>query len=117
MEISAIAATPPLRPGQSAQAVGHLAKVAVAQARASGADLPKNAQGIASAEVAQSKFPESFFLFLAESEPLNPIDTGQAPKGEEPMTSAETGYAGAENILGGTGTAEDDTALDLLTGA
>ena len=44
---------PPVGPGRSALSVGHLAKAAVAEARAAGIDLPRNAQGMAASRIAR----------------------------------------------------------------
>lgn len=47
--------------GKRAEAIGHQAKAAVAAAREAGAEMPKNAQGLAASAVARGMDPASLF--------------------------------------------------------
>lgn len=50
--------------GRRAEAVGQQAKAAIAAAREAGAELPKNAQGIAASGIARGADPSSIFAAL-----------------------------------------------------
>lgn len=77
------AAPAPVRPGKSGMAVGQLAKQAVADARASGMDLPSNAQGLAASQIAKGADPASIFAVQVEepvTDPVEPpVDTAETP--------------------------------------
>ena len=53
--------------GRSEEATGQQAKQAVGDARQSGADMPKNAQGIAASQIAQGADPASIFAALFDA--------------------------------------------------
>ncbi len=78
-----------------AQAVGHQAKAAVIAAREAGADLPKNAQGMAASEIAKGADPESIFAALVTQNEVPADDSveGDVPQdmaaATEPTDSAE----------------------------
>ena len=75
-------------PGKRADAVGQQAKAAVAAARETGLELPKNAQGVAASGIARGADPASIFAALvapvAEGDgvgdvggvPTTPVDGG-----------------------------------------
>ena len=69
--------------GKSAQSVGHMAKAAVAQAAAAGADLPSNAQGLAASQIARGADPASVFAaFVPQVDPAGdaePVGEGMTP--------------------------------------
>ena len=84
---------PPARPGKSGQSVGHLAKTAVAEARAAGVELPKNAQGHAASRIAGGADPASVFAASVEppvKEP--PVTPDPEPRQVDPLPG-EDGYA------------------------
>ena len=90
----------PVSPGKSAQSVGHLAKTAVADARAEGAELPRNAQGLAASQIARGADPASIFAgIIAAQMPVEPV----AP----PVDQAIDAYGAA---TGAIDDAQDDTA-------
>ena len=64
--------------GRRAEAVGQQAKAAVAAAREAGAELPKNAQGIAASGIARGADPSSIFAALVGpvGEAADTVDTG-----------------------------------------
>lgn len=121
MDSAAIQTTAAARPGKSAQSVGHQAKAAVAEAKAAGIDLPKNAQGMAASAIAQGAEPGSVFAALAVAEPTETTDTGAATPEEPPLqevpSEAEAGYAQAADVVGDAALAGADTALALLEGS
>ena len=90
--------SPPARPGKSGQSVGHLAKAAVAEARAAGVELPKNAQGHAASRIAGGADPASVFAALVEppvEEPpvtSDPVTPDPEPPQVDPLPG-EDGYA------------------------
>ena len=110
-------ATAPMKPGKAAQSVGHIAKAAVAEARAAGVDLPKNAQGMAASAIAQGAEPASVFAAqiaaLAEDDGQPLVETA-TPDATETPSEAEAGYADATSILTPPAT-DAETALQLLT--
>ncbi len=137
MDINTAAATATARPGKSGQSVGHLAKAAVAEARANGTDLPKNAQGVAASAIAGGADPASVFAAKVVTEPPEPDDTGEsiadapvdageavpdapasdAPPAEESLTQqALSGYGDAGAVVGDQSLTEMETALTLLQG-
>jgi len=69
MDVTSVGTAPITRPGKSAQAVGQIAKVAVAEAKAAGIDLPKNAQGMAASAIAKGADPSTIFAALIAPEP------------------------------------------------
>lgn len=103
-----------MKPGKASQSVGHMAKAAVADARAAGVELPGNALGKAASAIAQGADPA--LVFAAKVAALAP-DVGQ-PLVETAIsdapTEAEAGYADAASVLTPPAT-EDDIALQLLT--
>lgn len=133
--------TAPAQPGKSAQAVGQLAKAAVADAKAAGADMPKNAQGVAASAIARGADPSSDFAALVTPDPVMddsvPTDDMSAQSGEDTastpgdeatgatsasdsmaIATAEQGYAAAAEATGATLTKDDaEIALALLTEA
>ena len=116
MEISATSVSA-IRPGKSAQSVGHMAKAAVLEARAAGAELPKNAQGVAASAIARGADPASVFAALIT--PPDPVVEEPAVEdGAEPLALADedinigfadAGYGSAAAIMDGS-----ETALALL---
>ena len=66
--------------GRRAEAIGQQAKAAVAAAREAGAELPKNAQGIAASGIARGADPSSIFAALVGpvGEAGDTADTGGA---------------------------------------
>lgn len=64
-------------PGKSAMAPGQLAKVAVAEARAAGVEVPKNAQGLAASQIAKGADPAS--IFAAQIAALAPPPASDLP--------------------------------------
>ena len=93
--------------GKRAMAVGQQARAAVAEARAGGAELPRNAQGVAASAIARGADPASVFAALVTPEvppePVAPNDgpdlpgTGDTPPvGEAPgdLVADETGEPG-----------------------
>jgi len=84
-------------PGNRANSVGHQAKAAVAAAREAGADLPKNAQGLAASSIARGVEAEAIFAgLIAPEEPaFDDTDDGVAvaplgDDGEDAVANAET---------------------------
>lgn len=140
MDVTATATTPipaptpaPVTgPGKSAQSTGHLAKAAVAEVRAGGIELPKNAQGKAASAIAQGADPASVFAAVTEPAPVNPpaepptegtapsapdpAETGAAPAPDAApsIDEAETGYAEAGAAISQVSLNEAETALELL---
>ena len=117
--------------GRRGMAVGHMAKQAVEQARASGADLPRNAQGLAASQIARGADPAGIFAALVATEPVSeasadssipPVgpDTGATTEDTAPAVSSDAEsvtntYQQATDLLNaGTGTPAD-LALDLLS--
>lgn len=84
MDVSATTTMAATRPGKSAQSVGHMAKAAVAEARASGVDLPKNAQGMAASAIAKGADPASVFAALVVP-PAPDSDAPGTPVTDEPV--------------------------------
>ena len=76
MEISGSSHALTMRPGKSGQSMGHMAKAAVAEAKATGAELPKNAQGLAASAIAKGADPASIFAALVTPDPVEPSDDG-----------------------------------------
>lgn len=125
MEIAAAVSTPiqpqsaaaAARPGKSAGAPGQLAKIAVADAKAAGAALPKNAQGMAASAIAKGADPASVFAAMIPPPPEPAPELGLEPAPETAPDSAPTtpdaadAAAAQENE---TATAYQ-TALDLLS--
>lgn len=89
----------------SEQAVGQQAKAAVAQARADGVDLPKNAQGLAASGIARGAEPASVFAALYQ--PIDPVQA--APD----VASGDAADVGDPNIFDADSVA--DTADDALS--
>ena len=144
MDIAAASSVALSRPGKSAQSVGHVAKAAVAEARAAGVELPKNAQGMAASAIARGADPASVFAALLAPEPdtgtdgpdtgTDGVDTDAAapPVGDtgtpgpivddgatETPTDvavllAEEAYTTAQDILGDGTQTPAETALELL---
>ena len=77
-------------PGRSWQSVGHLAKRAVAAAEASGADLPRNARGMAASAIAKGADPAS--VFAAFVTPAD--DPATDPPSDMPVAEPPAGDAG-----------------------
>ena len=110
-----------VRPGKSAQSVGHLAKAAVAEARAAGADLPRNAQGMAASAIARGADPASVFAaMIVVPEPVvddggGVVDDATPPAVEDsPATVADAGYGAAADVLSPGPETGAETALTLL---
>jgi hypothetical protein len=117
--------TQPIRPGKSAQSVGHLAKAAVAEAKANGVDVPKNAQGVAASAIARGAEPALVFAAQIETPPVDEVpasdptapvgDTDDAPAATpEAVAEAEDGYATAAVVLTSPADSGAETALALL---
>lgn len=90
METSSVTSVAATLRGKSAQSIGHQAKQAVAEARASGIDLPKNAQGFAASSISQGVDPAS--LFAAVSAPDEAADSDAVTSGtagEQTVTESE----------------------------
>lgn len=111
-----------------AQAIGQLAKQAVAEARAGGADLPRNAQGLAASGLAKGA---GFATLVAALMPPPPVTETPLPPGAEPVPEsdpAESDAAGADvmdatvatqayrSALEAQASGGAETALDLLAG-
>lgn len=81
MDISGASTVAFTRPGKSGQAIGHIAKAAVAEAKTAGVDLPENAQGMAASAIAKGADPASIFAALVQPDPVDPPsdDTGLEP--------------------------------------
>lgn len=128
------------RPGKSGQSVGHMAKAAVAEAIAAGAELPSNAQGLAASTIAKGGDVSSVFAAFipaveppegdpAPVEPVEPTEPGpvEEPTGETPVVEEPVGEepapgetpTGSETFAGGEGpvteTTSAETALALLS--
>ena len=137
MDIAATSSVALSRPGKSAQSVGHVAKAAVAEARAAGVELPKNAQGMAASAIARGADPASVFAALLAPEPdtgtdgvdtdaaAPPVDDAGTPgpivddgATETPtdvaVLLAEDAYTTAQDILGDGTQTPAETALELL---
>ena len=70
--------------------IGHQAKAAVVAAREAGADLPKNAQGLAASGLAHGADAEALFASLIISDtPLDDAPGPDAPSGGENIASEE----------------------------
>lgn len=77
---------PPKPRGNSAMAVGQIAKQLVKDAIAAGAELPKNAQGMAASAVARGADPASVFAAqVAEDVPPDP----PTPTAEDAISAFE----------------------------
>lgn len=85
--------------GKSAMSVGHQAKAAVAEARAAGVELARNAQGFAASQIARGADAAS--VFAAQIAALTPV---------EPVTPPEGQVIDAYEL--GTGTPEETAAPD-----
>ena len=72
--------------GRRGEAVGQQAKAAVSAARDAGAELPKNAQGLAASGIARGADPASIFAALVTE--VAPADAGR-DVGGVPTTSAD----------------------------
>ncbi|WP_295312946.1 hypothetical protein [Roseobacter sp.] len=135
--------TPVPGPGKST-APGQLAKIAVAEARAAGVELPSNAQGLAASQIAKGADPSALFT-LQTTQDAASTDGTQAPgtAGETPASggtpatddgasvpagpeqaaaeTAETAMAAAlayqtsAALLAGSGDSSAQVALDLLS--
>lgn len=66
--------------GKSAMSVGHQAKAAVAEARAAGVELAKNAQGFAASQIARGADAAS--VFAAQIAALTPVEPVTPPEGQ-----------------------------------
>ncbi|MHA6262937.1 hypothetical protein ACXYMO_07030 [Arenibacterium sp. CAU 1754] len=84
--------SPPVavRPGKSAQSIGHQAKQAVAAAREAGVEAPRNAQGAAASQIAQGADPAS--VFAARIAELPPAPTDAMPSGSDAPSDLTAGY-------------------------
>ena len=116
------------RPGKAAQAVGHMAKAAVAEAKSLGVDLPKNAQGMAASAIARGAEASSVFAAIVVSEPLagsnetdfgpsNLADSGALSgtiDGAEANSETIASYSAASEVVGDGALNEAETALALL---
>ncbi len=114
--------------GKSAMAPGQLAKVAVAEARAAGIEVPKNAQGFAASQIAKGADPASIFAAavtpIDETDPADPdaapveeADVDAPVAGEDPAVPSEIelAYDSAVEILGAETRTSAEVALDLLS--
>lgn len=126
------------RPGRSSQAVGHMAKAAVAAAQAAGIELPRNAQGRAASAIAHGADAETLFG-LQTDPPAEATDAGDAdtgtqdtsadgainptpvPQSEPPQDVSSTAasvaaseYAETSRMLARAAALPEDLALDLL---
>ena len=81
-------ATDQTRPGKSGQSVGHIAKQAVASARAAGIELPANAQGLAASQIAKGADPAS--IFAAQTTPTDDVAQDQEPVVEDNEDATST---------------------------
>lgn len=117
-------------PGGAAQSVGHQAKAAVAAAREAGADLPKNAQGLAASGLARGADPATLFASLIApdiplaDDPVSDPVADPADPAATPVAPGETGDAPATEIsveIGvaphSTGTTSDMSPADGDRGA
>lgn len=97
--------------GKSAQAVGQQAKAIVAIAREAGAEVPRNARGLAASALARGIDPASLFAArVTEPEGLgDPIEPGDAPVAGAPV--AEVSIDGGETGSVITGIEEDAESL------
>lgn len=141
MEVTAATMITPTRQGKSAQAVGQMAKGAVAEAKAAGVELPKNAQGMAASAIAQGADPSSVFAALVTPDPVSDavasaedvVDTNgeelsaptggdaadaSASTGEDTTAAAKEGYRAAADATGtGLVPVEAEITLQLLKDA
>ena len=122
MDVGATTSIVATRPGKSAQAVGHIAKATVAEAKAAGTELPRNAQGMAASAIAQGADPGAIFAALV-APPATAESTGtdtdatatdEPVAGQETMSAADAGYATTSDILGDSTLTEAQTALALF---
>lgn len=125
MDITANPTAAAARPGKSSQAVGQMAKTAVAEAKAAGVDVPKNAQGLAASSIARGAEPSSVFAAMIAPEPDPVIGQGGDVDGPVPAMSdseaetvalADAGYNAVATIVGDGALGEAETALSLLDG-
>lgn len=111
--------------GRRAEAVGQQAKAAVAAAREAGAELPKNAQGLAASGIARGAEPASIFAALVSpvGEPDSTGDVGGVPT--TPTDDGSGAPVGGDVVVDGEGAppapiapppadlvAEDETPAD-----
>lgn len=89
-------------PSNRVNAVGQLAKTAVQDARESGVELPKNAQGYAASQIARGADPESVFSALVSAD-----DSAAVAEGAE---AAEDAIPVADDAAGETVADEADGA-------
>ncbi len=103
-------------PGKSDAAPGQIAKDVVAQAKAAGADLPKNAQGMAASQIAQGADPESVFsAIIPVAEPVEAEDqTPPANDSDSETPVAVAGYADAVEVVSDAPMTAEETALAIL---
>ena len=80
--------------GKSAEAAGQRARAVVEEARASGADLPKNAQGIAASGLARGATAESLFAALVNA----PVGEPDSPVTGEGGDTAPVDGAGGDGV-------------------
>lgn len=103
--------------GKSAQAVGQQAKAIVAIARELGADIPKNAQGLAASTVARGIDPVSLFAArVAEPDGAGgTVEAGEAPVAYPPVSEVPVGGETGSVAIGAD--ANGGTEAEALAGA
>ncbi len=82
---------PEAGPGKRAMAVGQQAKLAVAEAKAAGGELPRNAQGMAASAIAKGADAASIFAGLtAPDAPIDDSATGGVDAGGDAVAPDDT---------------------------
>lgn len=111
MDVAATTSMAVTRPGKAAQAVGQIAKVAVAEAKSLGVDLPKNAQGVAASAIARGAQAGSVFAAIVVPEmTAEPTETNFDPSNPEAPSDVLVQTVGEEPDL--EPTAINSTALE-----
>ena len=131
MEVTATATVASMRPGKSAQAAGHLAKAAFAEAKSVGIEVPKNAQGMAASSIARGAEPSSVFAALVAQRPTDEtstsaggtdvsdgLDLAGPPNGDlDTVADADAGYMNGTDLNGDSTPDAARTAGIVLNGS
>jgi hypothetical protein len=128
MDVTATATVASARPGKSLQAVGHLAKAAIAEAKSAGIEVPKNAQGMAASSIARGAEPSSVFAaliaqeaadeasnFAGDNDVSDGLEGAVPPDGDvDAVADADAGYMNGTDIVGDGALEAAKTAVVLL---
>ena len=96
--------------GKSPQSIGHLAKMAVAQARDAGAGMPKGAQGVAASAFAKGADMESVLASLIAADPAD-----EGPDTPDVVVDPPVNVPDADTPVSGPDTPTVTAGSDALT--